>query len=53
MSRKRVDWAEEEMGAEGEAEAVTASTPAASNENLKGGIGSGEGPLFKAPGSDE
>jgi small subunit ribosomal protein S1 len=53
LSRKRVDWAEEEMGAEGEAEAETVSASSVSNENLKGGIGSGEGPLFKAPGSDD
>ncbi|QDV73002.1 30S ribosomal protein S1 [Botrimarina mediterranea] len=54
LSRKRVDWAEEEAGAEGETEAVGATSTAssASNENLKGGIGSGEGPLFKAPTAD-
>jgi small subunit ribosomal protein S1 len=57
LSRKRVDWAEEEMGAEGEGEAVGAtasasSSSSAANENLKGGIGSGDGPLFKAHSPD-
>ena len=49
LSRKRVDWAEEdgpieEGGSEGPVE--VASTSSASAANLKGGIGSGEGPLF-------
>ncbi|MEQ8848675.1 30S ribosomal protein S1 [Botrimarina sp.] len=48
LSRKRVDWAEEEAGA-GDDSTVAQVTPSASAENLKGGIGSGEGPLFKAP----
>jgi small subunit ribosomal protein S1 len=52
LSRKRVDWAEEEAGAEGVGEAETVAASSASNENLKGGIGSGEGPLFKSPSSD-
>ncbi len=52
LSRKRVDWAEEEAGAEGEGESEAMATASASNENLKGGIGSGDGPLFKAPSSD-
>ena len=51
LSRKRVDWANEEALADqptSDAVAVAAS-PAPSNENLKGGIGDGEGPLFKSP----
>src|SRR5690606_749646 len=43
LSRKRVDWAEED---ELEAEAAAAAGSAGGME-LKGGIGSGSGPLFK------
>jgi small subunit ribosomal protein S1 len=46
LSRKRVDWAEED---ELEAEAAAAAASSA-NMELKGGIGSGSGPLFKAAG---
>ncbi|MGD9632584.1 MAG: 30S ribosomal protein S1 [Pirellulales bacterium] len=49
LSRKRVEWAEEDGGAEGGApsgENGGASIPAA---ELKGGVGSGSGPLFKSP----
>jgi small subunit ribosomal protein S1 len=46
LSRKRVDWAEEEGGEEG-------GVPSGENgggpaPELKGGVGSGTGPLFKA-----
>jgi small subunit ribosomal protein S1 len=41
LSRKRVEWAEEDEQA---AEAAAASA----NVELKGGVGSGSGPLFKA-----
>ena len=48
LSRKRVDWAEdaeEAAGQEtGDSPAPVSSTPS----NLKGGIGSGDGPLFKS-----
>ena len=49
LSRKRVEWAEEDEAAAAEAEAAEA----AANEklapaDLKGGIGSDSGPLFKA-----
>ncbi len=44
LSRKRVDWAEED---ELEAEAAAAASTSGGVE-LKGGIGSGSGPLFKA-----
>jgi small subunit ribosomal protein S1 len=51
LSRKRVEWAEEEEAAQAEKDAAAASGgPAgASQEDLKGGVGSGDGPLFKAP----
>ena len=53
LSRKRVDWTEEENEQhEEEAAAATAAVAAVGEENLKGGIGAGEGPLFKAAGSD-
>ena len=42
LSRKRVEWAEEEGGEEGSAEAIAGSA------ELKGGVGSESGPLFKA-----
>lgn len=52
LSRKRVDWAEEEAGAAGDESAVAQVAPSAGAENLKGGIGSGDGPLFKAPSAE-
>ncbi len=52
LSRKRAEWTEEEA-AKSEAEESAASTGASGvPENLKGGIGSGSGPLFKVPGSE-
>ncbi|MEM1303629.1 MAG: 30S ribosomal protein S1 [Planctomycetota bacterium] len=53
LSRKRVEWTEEQHAAaaeeEGsEAEASVAAAPA-NAADLKGGIGEGGGPLFKAP----
>ncbi len=51
LSRKRVDWTEEENEQhEEEAAAATAAVAAVGEENLKGGIGAGEGPLFKSSG---
>ncbi len=44
LSRKRVEWAEEEGGGEGGAPAGENGGPAG---ELKGGVGSGTGPLFK------
>ncbi|MGL4514434.1 MAG: 30S ribosomal protein S1 [Lacipirellulaceae bacterium] len=57
LSRKRVDWAEgaeelEEATANAAA-AAAASSASAAAANLKGGIGSGDGPLFKAPSAEE
>lgn len=53
LSRKRVDWAEEDIAAAEAAEAAEGEAALASisagSENLKGGIGSGDGPLFKSP----
>jgi small subunit ribosomal protein S1 len=47
LSRKRVEWGEEE---EAQAEAAGAAAGAAPAE-LKGGVGSGSGPLFKSASS--
>src|SRR3954447_11635372 len=46
LSRKRVEWADDDLSVD---EAVLAET----NVELKGGVGSGTGPLFKAPGEAE
>jgi small subunit ribosomal protein S1 len=54
LSRKRVDWAEgHEEPEESDAAASASASTAAKSVDLKGGIGSGEGPLFKAPGADD
>jgi small subunit ribosomal protein S1 len=46
LSRKRVEWAEDDLTEDAEALAATnGGTPAA---ELKGGVGSGSGPLFKS-----
>ncbi len=46
LSRKRVEWGEDELGEESqEAGGGAATAPPA---ELKGGVGSGSGPLFKA-----
>jgi small subunit ribosomal protein S1 len=49
LSRKRVDWANDDLGEE---DAVTADV-GGSNVELKGGVGSGSGPLFKSASSEE
>ena len=48
LSLKRVDWGEEQERAAAEAEAAEAggSVPNADGGDLKGGLGSGEGPLI-------
>ncbi len=47
LSLKRVDWGEEEERAAAEAEAAeNGPAPADSEEDLKGGLGTGEGPLI-------
>jgi small subunit ribosomal protein S1 len=51
LSRKRVEWAEEDFAAAAEAEAAEAAAAAAGKSDpseLKGGIGSESGPLFKS-----
>jgi small subunit ribosomal protein S1 len=51
LSRKRVEWAEEDFAAAAEAEAAEAAAAAAGKADpseLKGGIGSESGPLFKS-----
>ncbi len=52
LSRKRVDWAEEEGGEEAGV-AAGENGAGGSAAELKGGVGSGTGPLFKAPGSED
>jgi small subunit ribosomal protein S1 len=49
LSRKRVEWAEDEITEE-ESLASIGATPSA---ELKGGVGSGSGPLFKTASSEE
>lgn len=49
LSRKRVEWAEEEGGEEGGAPSGENGGPSGSPSDLKGGVGSGTGPLFKSP----
>ncbi|MDE0863538.1 MAG: 30S ribosomal protein S1 [Rubripirellula sp.] len=46
LSLKRVDWGEEQERAAAEAEAAGSSAPNADDGDLKGGLGSGEGPLI-------
>jgi len=46
LSLKRVDWGEEQERAAAEAEAAGGSAPNADDGDLKGGLGSGEGPLI-------
>jgi small subunit ribosomal protein S1 len=48
LSRKRVEWAEEEGGGEGGAPSGENGGPGKPAEELKGGVGSGSGPLFKS-----
>ena len=48
LSRKRVEWAEEDEAAAAEAEAAEAGGEKVDPADLKGGIGSDSGPLFKA-----
>ena len=44
LSRKRVEWGEEDLGGE---EGSTNGSPAGTPPELKGGVGSTSGPLFK------
>jgi small subunit ribosomal protein S1 len=44
LSRKRVEWAEDDLTMDEEALAATSGAAA----DLKGGVGSGSGPLFKS-----
>ncbi|WP_182867052.1 30S ribosomal protein S1 [Rhodopirellula sp. JC639] len=50
LSLKRVDWGEEQERAAAEAEAAEAGSMPAQEGDLKGGLGSGEGPLFPTGG---
>jgi small subunit ribosomal protein S1 len=49
LSRKRVEWADDDLTMDEEAVAAMSAASA----DLKGGVGSGSGPLFKAPGEAE
>ena len=51
LSRKRVEWAEEDEAAAEAAEAESAGREG--SVDLKGGIGSESGPLFKNASSDD
>jgi small subunit ribosomal protein S1 len=53
LSRKRVDWAEEEGGEEGGVPSGENGGSGVSAAELKGGVGSGSGPLFKAASQSE
>jgi small subunit ribosomal protein S1 len=48
LSRKRVEWGEDE---EAQAEEASAAAGGVSPAELKGGVGSGTGPLFKSASS--
>ena len=52
LSLKRVDWGEEQEKAAAAAEAAETGVPAQDGD-LKGGLGSGEGPLFSTGGGDK
>ncbi len=49
LSRKRVEWADDELGEE----EAAAETNGGASVELKGGVGSGSGPLFKSASSAE
>ncbi len=53
LSRKRVEWAEEDEAAAEAAEAEAASRATEADGDLKGGIGGDSGPLFKAASAAE
>lgn len=52
LSRKRAEWTEEEEAAEA-AEESASSSQTVNPDTLKGGMGSGSGPLFSLPVDDE
>src|SRR5262249_3721771 len=52
LSRKRVDWAEEDAAAETNG-STASSSPSKDPTELKGGVGGESGPLFKAPSASE
>lgn len=52
LSRKRVEWTEEQHEAE-EAAAATEAAASTASGDLKGGIGDGAGPLFGTSGGEE
>ncbi|MAT72292.1 MAG: 30S ribosomal protein S1 [Planctomycetaceae bacterium] len=52
LSRKRVEWAEEDEAAAESGAGVSMSTGSTASGELKGGIGGDSGPLFKLGGGD-
>ncbi|HEX5443549.1 MAG TPA: 30S ribosomal protein S1 [Pirellulales bacterium] len=55
LSRKRVEWSEDDLGEEEGSATVASGSPGqnVSTGELRGGTGSAKGPLFKAPGAEE
>ncbi|MBQ2684365.1 MAG: 30S ribosomal protein S1 [Thermoguttaceae bacterium] len=54
LSRKRAEWTEEEEAAEAaEGQASASAAPTVNPDTLKGGMGSGSGPLFSLPVSED
>ena len=54
LSRKRAEWTEEEEAAEAaEEQASAAAAQTVNPDTLKGGMGSGSGPLFSFPVNEE
>ncbi len=55
LSRKRVEWSEDDLGEEEGGATVASGSPGqnVSTGELRGGTGSAKGPLFKAPGAEE
>jgi small subunit ribosomal protein S1 len=51
LSRKRVEWAEDDLSQD--EEALAGANGGSSNVELKGGVGSGTGPLFKSASSED
>ena len=52
LSRKRVEWADDDLSVD-ESIMAEAGAGSGSNAELKGGVGSGTGPLFKTASSEE
>ncbi|REJ69076.1 MAG: 30S ribosomal protein S1 [Planctomycetota bacterium] len=53
LSRKRVEWAEDDLGVEATGGSSDSPTSSSSSGPLKGGIGDDSGPLIKPPTAEE